>query len=82
MQRMRFWLVAVLMSGPVFLVSVLVRMLAWLVILSALVTWWGPGDAASDPVGGLAGLVGGLVLWAVATLPRWAAFKLGAWVRL
>ncbi len=67
---MRFLLVAVVESAPVQLVALLVRMLGWLVVLSALVIWWGPADAGGDPGRAVLGLAVGAAVWAVGMLPR------------
>ncbi len=75
---MRFWLLAVMESGPVRLGSIAVRTMAWLLIVSAAVIWWGPGDDASSSGRALAGLLLGAVLWVFATLPRWIASAIEA----
>ena len=75
---MRFWILAVVNSGPVRLMSIGVRVLAWLVVLSALVLWWGPGDAASHPGRAAVGLILGAALWVAATLQRWLSVKVAA----
>lgn len=51
--------------------SIAVRILAWLLALSAIVIWWGPGESASQPERAVFGLELAAALWAVATLPRW-----------
>ena len=79
---MRFWLVTLLASGPVVAASLVLRVLAWLVVMSGVVLWWGPGDAVSDRGRVIVALGVGAGLWLAAGLPRWAAFRLGAWIRL
>lgn len=70
---MRFWMLALLGSGPVRLGSIAVRVLAWLLISSGLVLWWGPGDSSSRPGQALVSVALGGVLWVAATVPRWLA---------
>ena len=68
-----FWLVAVLESGPVRATSLVVRVLAWLLLGSAVVLAVGPGDASRDPGRAVMALLVAAVLWVVATVPRWLA---------
>lgn len=67
---MRFWLVAAIESVPIRLIALFVRILGWLVVLSAVVIWWGPGDTDPDPTRALAGLVVGAAVWAIGMAPR------------
>ena len=75
---MRFWLLAMINSGPVRLASLGIRIVGWLVALSALVIWWGPGETASRPGRAVLGLVLGAALWVIATIPRWLSSEVAA----
>ena len=58
-------------SVPIRLIALFVRILGWLVVLSAVVIWWGPGDTDPDTTGPLAGPVVGAAPWAIGMAPTW-----------
>ena len=68
---MRFWLVAVIDSVPVRLVALFIRIVGWLVVASATVIWWGPGDSIGNPGRAVVGFAVGGLVWAAGMTPRW-----------